>query len=74
MSEENYDSDSQKIGAAIQHYDSPTKMVNVSIRNRVEARIREHTKQIEHLEKIKKLLDENPAIEQFQDLISKVHL
>lgn len=46
----------------------------MTVRARIAAQKKHLSAQLEHLNKIETLLNENPAIEQFQDLMAKVHL
>jgi hypothetical protein len=46
----------------------------MTVRGRLAAQKKHLTDQLANLQKIEELLDRNPDIEQFQDLMAKVHL
>lgn len=46
----------------------------LSIRRKLELHKKQHEEQIAHLDELLKLLDENPAIEKFQNLSAKVSI
>lgn len=68
MDEQDY----PQAGMDIQKNTLAPQLRTPSIRSRIEMQKKELLKQVETLTRIEKLLDENPAIEEFQNLTSKV--